>query len=267
MPLAVGIDVGGTKIAAGVVDLADGSVLERVQLPTLPERGGEAVLADCAALARDLGGGRLSIGIGLCELVDLLGRPASAETVDWLDLDVGAPFRVRRVVVESDVRAAAMAEARFGAGIGRSPFLFAVVGTGASVCLVVEGRPYAGARGFAINLGAPPVERVASGRALERASGLERAEDVLEHPVHAALVDEAAASLGRTLAVLTNALDPAVVVVGGGLGSAPAFLERVEAAWRPLVEYPAAEPLPLVPSALGGDGGIVGAALAAVADP
>jgi predicted NBD/HSP70 family sugar kinase len=108
------------------------------------------------------------------------------------------------------------------------------------------------------------VERVASGRALARAAGVERAEDVLADPGHDALVDVAAAELGRTLAVLTNALDPAVVVLGGGLGTAPAFLARVEAAWRPLLAYPSSPPLSLVPSALGADCGVVGAALAAV---
>ena len=207
---ALGIDVGGTKIAAGVVDPSTGAVLERRQVPTRPERGGAAVLGDCAELAAELGGGRLPVGIGLCELVDLDGRPSSADTIDWRDLDPAAAIEAPRVVVESDLRAAALAEARFGAGAGVSPFLFAVVGTGASACLVVDGRPYAGGRGEALVLGAPPVERVASGPALARAAGLERAEDVLADPAHAPLVDAAAAALGSVLAVLANALDPSL---------------------------------------------------------
>ena len=156
--------------------------LERRQVATRAERGGAAVLADCAALAAELGGGQLPVGIGLCELVDLAGRPASADTIDWRGLDPAGAIGAPSVVVESDVRAAALAEARFGAGAGVSPFLFAIVGTGASACLVVDGRPYAGGRGEAIVLGAPPVELVASGRALARAAGLERAEDVLADP-------------------------------------------------------------------------------------
>jgi glucokinase len=233
--LAVGIDVGGTKIAAGVVDVATGEVREREQIATRPERGGEAVLADCAALASRLGNGALAVGIGVCELVGLDGRPRSADTVDWRGLDVRATIAAPRVVLESDVRAAAVAESRFGAGIGRSPFLFVIVGSGASACLVVDGRPYLGSRGEAITLGAPPVEQVASGPALARSAGVERAEDVLDNPAHAGLVDAAAAALGGVLAVLTNALDPAVVVLGGGLGAAPAFLSRVEEARRPLI--------------------------------
>jgi glucokinase len=263
LTLAVGIDVGGTKIAAGVVDVEQGSVLEHRRLPTRPERGGRGVLADCAELAADLGGGELPVGIGLCELVDLAGRAASADTIDWRDLDPGAAISAPYVTLESDVRAAALAEATFGAGAGRSPFLHVVVGTGASACLVVNGEPYAGAHGRAIVLGAPPVEIVASGRALTSATGLERGEDVLADPAHAALVETAADALAHVLAVLVNALDPALVVVGGGLGGELAFRERVATAVRAALTYPRTLPLEVVGSRLGADGGIVGAALTA----
>jgi glucokinase len=261
---AVGIDVGGTKIAAGLVDGGSGRILAREELPTRPERGGEAVLSDCAALALALGGGEVPVGVGLCELVDLRGRPESAETVDWRELDVAGAIGAPRVVLESDVRAAARAEALFGAGVGRSPFLYVVVGTGASACLVVDGEPYAGARGRAIVLGAPPVERIASGLALARRAGVERAEAVIADPALTSLVDEAAGALGHVLAVLVNALDPAVLVIGGGLGGEPSFRERVAAAVRASIAYPPAPPLEILGSRLGPDGGLVGAALAAL---
>ena len=243
---AVGIDVGGAKIAAGLVDGASGRILAREEVATRPERGGEAVLHECAALARSLGGGEVPVGIGLCELVDLDGRPASADTIEWRELDVAAAIAAPLVAIESDVRAAALAEARFGAA--PSPFLYVVVGTGASVCLVVEGRPYAGARGRAIVLGAPPVERIASGAALARGAGL----------------DEAAIALGEVLAVLANALDPFVVVIGGGLGGDPTFRGRVAAVVQSSLAYPPVPPLELVGPRLGPDGGLVGAALVAL---
>jgi glucokinase len=263
--VALGIDVGGTKIAAGLVDTATGAVLERRRVPTRPERGGAAVLEDCAALATELGGGRLAVGIGLCELVDLDGRPASADTIDWRDLDVAGTIVAPSVVVESDVRAAALAEVRFGAGDGVSPFLFVVVGTGASACLVVDGTPYRGFRGEAMVLGAPPVERVASGPALALAAGVERAEDVLADGANAALLESAAEALAATLAVLVNALDPALVVLSGGLGREPAFRELVASELQARVAYPRTPPLPVVSSRLGADGGLVGAALVAAA--
>ena len=261
--LALGIDVGGTKIAVAVVDTATGAVVERRRVPTHPERGGAAVLAECAAFAAELGEGRLPVGAALCELVDLDGRPASGDTVDWRGLDLEAGLGASRVVLESDVRAAALAEARFGAGSSAPHFLFVTVGTGASACLVLDGRPYAGAHGEALVLGAPPVERTASGPALALAAGEKRAEDVLAEPAHGATLDDAAVALGGVLAVLANALDPALVVLGGGLGTASAFRERVERALQARVAYPREPPLPLVGSLLGADGGVVGAALVA----
>jgi glucokinase len=206
------------------------------------------VLADCVALARLLGGDTVPVGVGLCELVDLEGRVVSADTVDWRDVDVTGAFAAPLVVVESDVRAAALAEARLGAGARRSPFLHVVVGTGASACLVVDGSPYAGARGRAIVLGAPPVERIASGAALPAGAGL----------------DEAAAALGQTLAVLSNALDPCLIVIGGGLGGEPHFRALVAAVVQTALAYPPDPPLEIVGSCLGNDGGVVGAALAAL---
>ena len=63
--------------------------------------------------------------------------------------------------------------------------------------------------------------------------------------------------------MLVNALDPALVVLGGGLGREPSFRERVELAVHARVAYPRTPPVPVVSSTLGPDGGIVGAALVA----
>ena len=254
MTVALGIDVGGTKIIAGLVDTASGEVSRSERVPTRPERGGEAVLADCAFLAERLGASGVPVGVGICEVVDLDGRVTSAETVDWRGLDVASAFGAAAVTVESDIRAAALAEARFGAGAGLGSFLQVGVGTGASACLVVGGRPHRGARGNAIILGAPPVEQVAGGAILG-----DRAHD----PPPAV----SRSAVGRVLAVLVNALDPEAVVVGGGIGSSPGFVDGIAAALRPEVWCESTRDLPIVTSALGESGGVVGAALAAVDDP
>ena len=80
-PYAIGLDVGGTKIAGGVVAIDTGQVLARRRIPTHAGRGGEAVLADAIALAEalcadadGLGVGVYGIGVGVPELVDLRGR-------------------------------------------------------------------------------------------------------------------------------------------------------------------------------------------------
>jgi glucokinase len=232
--LCVGIDVGATKVAAGVVDTADPAVLERRRMATA--RDGLEVLRDCVRLAEELHRPEVErLGVAVCELVRPDGTIASAASVDWTELDVGAAFsHVARTVVESDVRAAAVAEARLGAGQDRESMLFVNVGSGISHTMVVEGRPLAGARGNAIITGAPPVERHSSGLALAGAAGTST-EEVLTDPTSAGVVAEAATRLGQTLATLINALDPSVVVIGGGLGSVPRYREMVVEVTRSLI--------------------------------
>jgi glucokinase len=257
-----GIDVGGTKIAAGIVDLGTGAVTERVQQPTRPERGARAVLADCLAIARSLHPD--AIGVGVCELVDPSGRTRSAATLDWRGVDLVAAFgEVAPAAIESDVRAAARAEARFGAGRGRSSFVYVTISTGISQVFVIDSRPWPGARGAAIVLGAPAVEDTASGAALAAAAGVAGAEEVLADPAHAALVERAVEDTGRAIAALVNALDPEAVVVGGGLGCEPSYLARIVPAVRRFIWADDTRDLPIEPARLEADAGIAGAALAA----
>jgi glucokinase len=265
--LAIGIDVGGTKLAAGLVDVATGACEARLERGTRPERDASAVLQDCVALAQRLAAGQsgLPIGIGVCELVDREGRTQSAQTLDWRELDIAGAFGdLGRAVVESDVRAGALAEARFGGGRGVEDLLYVTVGTGISCCLVVDGRAYAGARGNAICFGAPPVEDAASGLALAAAGKRERAEDVLSDPSLDGVVEAAAAALGAGLAWLVNALDPGTVVIGGGLGLVDRYRDLAVAAMRPMIFADNTRDVPVVPAQLGPDAGIIGAALAAV---
>jgi glucokinase len=261
----VGIDVGGSKILAATVDVATGAVLHELRAPTPVSAGGGAVLEACVELASELAsGGPAAVGIGLCEFVDLSGAPTSAFTVDWRGLDVARAFGVgRRVRIESDVRAGAVAEARFGAAAGFESFVYLVIGTGVSHCLVLQGQPYAGARGNAIVVGSPPVERTSGGLALAEGAGVECAELVLSDPARASFVDAAADELGLVLAVLVNALDPEAVVIGGGLGLVDRYRERVAAAARAAIEHEATRELPIVPAALGPRSGVIGAALVA----
>jgi glucokinase len=262
----IGIDVGGSKIAAAIVDVNTGVALRELRAPTPVGAGGAAVLDECVKLARELApDGAAAVGIGLCEFVDLSGKPTSAYTVDWLGLDVERAFgEAGHVRIESDVRAGALAEARFGAARRFASFVYVVVGSGVSHCLVLDGRPYPGARGNAIVTGAPPVEWSVGGLALARRAGVESAEQVLSDPVHAPLVDAAADELGHALAALVNALDPEAVVIGGGLGLAERYREQVAAAARAGIEHDATRELPIIPATLGAQSGVVGAALAAV---
>jgi glucokinase len=290
---AIGLDVGGTKIAGGVVALRTGQVLARRVIPTRAERGGEAVvadaltlaealLADAAALGVVVGG----IGVGVPELVDVQGNITSGHAIAWRGTPVQERFRrLSHAVVESDVRAHALAEARYGAGRPFRLFAFVTVGTGISCCLVQEGRPYAGARGNALILASSPLttvstacgtplrpvlEEFASGPALATRFGTTRAEDVLAAAAagdEAAIemVESAGAALGVSVGWLVNVLDPQAIVVGGGLGLAGGrYWDSFVAAAREHIWANDSRDLPILTAALGPDAGLIGAAARAV---
>ncbi len=265
--LAIGVDLGGTKIAAGLVDRDRGSVTGKRTVGTPVTQGGQAVLDACAELVRlvaeEAGHTPLPVGIGICELVDPRGRPTSAVTVDWRALDVTKAFAaLGPATIVSDVRAGAVAEAVFGAGQPFSHFLYLSVGTGISYCLVVDGAPYIGAHGAAIMVGAPEIELEAAGPAIAAAAGVTTRE-ALAHPRYAEVVDAAAAKTGAALAFLTHALDPRAIVIGGGLGVQPRYLDAVSGHLRSRVTTETAKAVPVVPALLGPDAGVVGAALGA----
>jgi glucokinase len=293
---AIGVDVGGTKLAFGLLDASSLALLARSELPTRRERGGQAVLDDveteAAAFARratELGRRVVGIGIGVPEIVDLDGRITTSGVIpQWDGLPIGATLAaVAPAHVEADVRAAAFAEAMLGAGRDFRYFLFLTLGTGISFSAVWDGRPIAGARGGALNIGtsvlsdrfvddpeAQPLvlEQIASGSALveryvARGGKARRAEDVLAAVKRGdekarAVVDEGAKALGIGVALLVNLFDPEAVVVGGGLGSADTLYGPLVEEWaRSYMHSEAASSIPIRRAQLGPDAGVIGAGL------
>ncbi len=292
---AIGLDVGGTKVAGGVVDCTSGALMFREVIPTLAQRGGEAVLADCLALAVRLeawahnqGKAIAGVGMGVCELVDPHGNVTSAYNFDWRHLPVQRRLaEIAPAVVASDVRAAALAEARYGAGRAYDLFCYVTVGTGISSCVVQAGKPLAGARGNALVLATMPLTTTcttcgailhpvleefaagpallaryhqAGGRALPNGQALFAAVtdgDTLAVEV----VRSAGEALGNSVAFLCNVLDPAAVIVGGGLGLAGGlYWEAFVTATRAHIYAEDTRALPILPAALGVDAGLIGAA-------
>jgi glucokinase len=160
---AIGIDVGGTKIAAGLIS-SSGQVLKQQRVATNAHLGGERVLQTVIELiefflneAKRLDKKVSGIGVGVAELVDQHGNVTSSQTIKWQGLDVQARLSsYAPTVLESDVRAAALAESMFGAGRGLGSFLYVTVGTGISHTFVLAGRPFAGARGNALLFASSP---------------------------------------------------------------------------------------------------------------
>ncbi len=294
----VGIDLGGTKIAAGLVDIQSGAMTHFRRRPTPVAEGPAAILRDVAEIAADIialakaeGRFPLSIGIAVPELVDIEGRVCS----DWnfsieaigaeIEGLLGIP-----TMADSDVRAAAHAEARFGAGVPHQSFVYLSLGTGMSYSLVINGRPWSGANGFAIHFASSELalpkeddtgltianaEDFASGKGMQR-SFSRRAGEPLEDGVRTLetmstegdflstrILDEAAEVTGRLLAQMINMIDPEAVVLGGGLGcSTGRYREKLEQHMRENIWADRCKTIPLKLAALGEGAGVVGAALA-----
>jgi glucokinase len=192
-------------------------------------------------------------------------------------------------VMEADVRAAARAEALFGAGRRASAFLYVSIGTGISSCLVIDGLPFVGSRGASGTMASGPwpgfhetridalpltLEQIAAGPALvarfnqlhgEARSG----QDVLVaaeagNAVATRIVQSAAETLGGSIGSLINVLDPELVVLGGGLGLSEGLYRNalIDSARRH-IWWEGHRDLPIVSAATGPDAGVIGAAATA----
>lgn len=311
MSAAIGVDVGGTKIAAGVVD--GGRVVAKVRRDT-PASTGDATAVAILEVVEELRAGHdvAAVGIGVPGLVDaarddVLLVPNLVWPREPLAGLVAATTGLP-TVLENDGNAAAWAEHRYGAAAGFDDVLLVTVGTGIGGGLVLAGRLHRGSNGTAAEVGHLRVvpgglpcgcgirgcwEAYGSGGAMTRrarsavaagdADGSLLAAMARDRDLDGPLVTAAAlagddlavrllagtgAWLGQGLASLVAVLDPAVVVVGGGLSDAgDLVLGPLREALATHLTGASARPAPpVVPAALGNDAGVVGAAdLAALA--
>jgi glucokinase len=156
-PLTVGIDIGGTKVLAGVVDAA-GRVLarDRRSTPGSSVQAVEDAIVDVVtSFAREHE--IAAVGIGAAGFVDasrstVLFSPHLAWRNEPLRDAIVARLRLP-VVVDNDANAAALAESKFGAGIGHRFLLCVTMGTGIGGALVLDNRVYRGANGMAGEFG------------------------------------------------------------------------------------------------------------------
>lgn len=306
---AVGIDIGGTKIAAGTVT-ASGSVLTRARRDTPRDAALIAPLvADLVGELRVGTSGGVPVGLGAAGIIDPGGVVRYAPNIDWADYPLGdelGRLLGEPVVVDNDANVAAWGEYRAGAGsAARSHMLLLTVGTGVGGGVIVDDRLLRGAHGFGAELGHILVaeggprcpcgnrgclEAVASGTAIGRVAREELVanqapasspltsatlEDITGKTVtHAAQAgdDFAVEILARTgfwlgvgIASLVNALDPEIVVVGGGaMEAGELLLAPARAAFAERLLGRAHRPLaPVVAATLADDAGLVGAALLA----
>ncbi len=300
--LALGIDIGGTKIAAGLVTDA-GEVLARAQTPTPARLGARQILETAVQLSKILisehggeSGQPLCIGIGSAGVIN----PATHQVVSatdhlsgWVGADIGTIFRNEfslPTVVHNDVHSHAVGEALAGAGQEYSSVLMVAAGTGIGGAVIIDGTVDVGKHGAAGHLGHTPcaeaaglpcpcgkmghVEAIGSGTGLyqlyARLGGDPRIKDSREvvasaagDPLARQAILTSAGALGRALGGIVNLIDPAVVIISGGMINAgDLWWDTLDQGVRESV-MPILQDVPLIRAQLGDDAAIIGAALQA----
>ena len=155
--LAIGVDIGGTKIAAGVVD-ENGRIIARTRRPT-PAEDPSQIQNTIADAVRELGSDYPVVGVGLgaAGFVDQNRSTVMfAPNLAWRDEHLGESLQDRLglpVVVENDANAAAWAEVRFGAGRGQTHVVILTIGTGIGGGIVFDGEVLRGQHGLAAEVG------------------------------------------------------------------------------------------------------------------
>ncbi len=293
------IDIGGTKMAVGMVNEA-GRVLARAECPTAPERGPADGLARIAAMLRETatqaGGAMRGIGVGCTGPVDPLAGTIGdvALLPGWQGVNlVGELARTFAVPVamENDADAVALGEAAWGAGQGTRSLMYVTISTGIGAGLVLDGQLYRGVDGAHPEIGHHVVdpsgpacycgahgcwESLASGPAMARwlrdnapqgtLAGEADARSICVaaeqgEPHAMAAVAREGYYLGLGLANLVTLFTPEMIVLGGGLmGHRHLFWDTIQATIRAICSQVPSEKVRLVPTALGPEAALAGAA-------
>lgn len=288
---AIGVDVGGTKILAGVV-ARDGTIERRREHAT-PVTSQEELLSALETavdglVAEDVG----AVGFGVPSRIDqATGRVVESVNIPLTDLDLGSWMQQRfglSVAVENDANAAALGEARAGAGRSAKTMVMLTLGTGCGGGIVLDGQLYRGwaeaghmvleynglpcqgtctGRGhlepYVTGLAATKLARKTFGPAADahRLVRLADEGDIAAREILAGIGQRLGAGIGS----LVNLFNPELVVIGGGFGIA-AF-EFLRGPAREILQRealsPAGDEVELVRAELGTAAGVIGAALVA----
>jgi glucokinase len=271
--VVLAVDIGGTKMVAGLVDAA-GAVLERRTAPTAQDVDGDALFAMLVDLLPEDAGASV-VGVGC-------GGPMArhGESVSPLNIPAWRGFPLRRrlaemtglpVFVDNDAKALALGEGWLGAAEESRNFIAMVVSTGVGGGIVLDGRLLDGRLGNAGHIGHVVVvpdgrrcacggrgclEAEASGPNIRAATGRAPSEATPE------TIERTGTLVGRAVASVANLLDLDLAVVAGSvaLGFGAPFFAAAQAEIDARARLDFARGTRIVPAGLGADGPLVGAA-------
>jgi glucokinase len=301
----LGVDIGGTKIAAGEVD-ADASVRSTNELPTQADQGFIASLSQVyKSIEQTLHRRIEAIGISAPGPLNartgmVLNPPALP---GWRNIPIAELIQARFQIpcrLENDANAAGLAEALFGAGRRYGNVLYVSIGAGIGTGIILDGKIYHGKNGVAAEGGHITIDYTSSVRCacglrgcIETAASVPAIEkraaelaadfrdSVFPEPItyetlsSAALagdalavtiLDETAEKLSVWLGGLLSLLDPEIVVVGGSAATSESLLTRLQRLTPLHTVNQNAASTPIVPAQLSRDVGILGAAAVVLQD-
>ena len=156
--LTIGIDIGGTKISAGVVD-SSGNLIDSSKCST-PAEGGKDLISSVVNLVKELNKKHeiKGIGISIAALISsdygtIVGAPniANLSKLNFAN-EIKEEFKLP-IIIENDANAAMWAEFKFGSAKGLNPVMFFIIGTGVGGGLVIDGKLFKGANGIGAEFG------------------------------------------------------------------------------------------------------------------
>ena len=288
----IGVDVGGTKILAGLI-ARDGTVVGHREYPT-PIENEDALLDGLEAAVREfLDRSVVAVGFGIPSQIDqrhgialgsvnipLRGVPFRQKMADRLGLPIG---------MDNDANAAAIAEWKAGAGRGTTDMIMLTLGTGVGGGLILGGKPYRGWFGAGAEIGHMVIvhdglpcrcggrghlESYASGKAADElaAEAFGPAADAHRlvrlaregDPLATRILTGIGEHLGSGIASLVNIFNPELIVVGGGFAAAGDFLfEPAQAVADREVLVSVRDSYRIVRAELGTSAGMIGAGMVA----
>lgn len=290
MKQVIAVDIGGTKIRAGLVDEV-GHIVKVKDIPTESKKGGEHVLSRTQTLISDLMTDHVSgIGIGTAGQINLEGKILSATDTfpNWAGIALQERLKKHfncTVRVVNDVQAMALGEMYFGEGKGVQDFLCLALGTGVGGAIVSQGKLIRGSNGAAGEIGHMVIhtggrkcpcgkqgcmEAYVSGTALairyeERSkvkkSGRGIIQDVSQgDPIAMMLLTEYVDDLISGISSLIAIFNPSRVILGGGVAeSLVPYLDDINLKVHRQLSQASAHNFSIVHSQLDGEGMLLGA--------
>ncbi len=294
-PCAIGIDLGGTKVEACLMD-GSRTVLARQRIPSEPRLGKERVVANILKLVAETSGGRAYGAVGM-------GTPGTYSSAD--DIMYGAPhtplyekpglislLRAKLpvpLIVENDANCLALAEF-YASCRGKYASIMAVIlGTGMGSGLILDDKLHRGARGNAGEIGHATIdiggrlcecgrrgcaEAYLSGPSLSRRFAELTGDKLTPHdiylryekgdPLARGFFEESFRIMGEVFANAVNILDIEAIVLGGGVSNIPLWYERVPPYLQKGLFGVSGRDIPILKAKLGDSAGVIGAAYLAL---